>query len=94
MEDVQAAGTGFSGGGSARTGRSPKKSDWRDIVYDELDDYHRSAAEHALGLHGRSVPSNQDVAAKLSRSPGAISQAEARTQKVPDGEYESSPFGG
>ncbi len=92
MEDMQAAGTGFSGGGAVQPGR-PEKSRRRDIVSDELDDYRRSAAERALGLHGRAVPSSQDIAAKLDRSPGAISQAEARTQKTLDGEYESSPFG-
>lgn len=91
VEDV-GGGNVFGGvrvpgaGGSA-------SSHWRDIVYDGLDEYHRAVMELAFGLHGRRPMANQDIAAKLRRSPGAISQAKARIQKQLDEEYELSPFG-
>lgn len=55
-----------------------------DMVYDELDDYHKKVMEHALGLHGRRPLSNQSIARKMNRSPGAISQAKLRIQKMLD----------
>jgi DNA-directed RNA polymerase specialized sigma subunit len=61
---------------------------WAQIVYDELDDYHRKIMEHSMGLHGRPVLSNQQVAAKMLRSPGAISQAKARIQQKLDEQYD------
>lgn len=72
----------------------PESSHWRDIVYDGLDDYHRRVMELTLGLNGRRPMANQDIARKLNRSPGAISQAKLRIQKMLDEEHELSPFGG
>lgn len=66
---------------------------WHEMVYDELDPYHKKVMELAIGRHGRPVLSNQDIAARLQRSPGAISQAKARIQKMLDEEHEFSPFG-
>jgi len=40
--------------------------------------------EHTLGMHGKRVLSNQDVARKLKLSPGAISQRKARIQSKMD----------
>lgn len=71
----------------------PQKSYWQDIVYDGLDDYHKRIMEHAFGLNGRKPLPNQVIAAKMNRSPGAISQAKARIQKMLDEEHEISPFG-
>lgn len=93
MEDLEAAGVGYAGGGAAVPGQAPA-SHWRDIVYDELDDYHRAIMEMAYGMNGRRPTQNQLIAAKLNRSPGAISQAKARIQKMLDEEFELSPFGG
>jgi hypothetical protein len=53
-----------------------------EMVYDELDDYHKKVMEHALGMNGRRALSNQGIARRLNRSPGAISQAKARIQKM------------
>lgn len=93
LEDLEAAGVGYSGGGSAVPGAVPK-SHWQEIVYDELDDYHRAIMELTFGLNGRRPLQNQDIARKLGRSPGAISQAKLRIQKMLDEEHELSPFGG
>jgi DNA-directed RNA polymerase specialized sigma subunit len=61
---------------------------WAEIVYDELDDYHRKIMEFSFGLNGRQALSNQAIAAKLGRSPGAISQAKARIQQKLDEQYD------
>lgn len=92
MSNLEEQGAGFSGGGSVMPGQ-PKKSYWTEIVYDDLDDYHKKIMELAYGLNGRKPKQNQEIAAKLGRSPGAISQAKARIQKMLDEEYELSPFG-
>lgn len=94
LEDMEAAGVGFTGGGVKLPGQRPKKSHWQDIVYDELDEYHRAIMELAFGMNGRRPLQNQEIARKLNRSPGAISQAKARIQKMLDEEFELSPFGG
>lgn len=93
VDDLEAAGVGFSGGGAQIPGGVPA-SHWRDIVYDELDEYHRAIMELAFGLNGRRPLQNQEIARKLGRSPGAISQAKLRIQKMLDEEHELSPFGG
>lgn len=69
------------------------KSHWPEIVYDGLDDYHRKIMEHAFGLNGRRPLANHEIARRMNRSPGAISQAKARIQKLLDEEHELSPFG-
>lgn len=71
-----------------------QKSHWPEIVYDGLDDYHRKIMELAFGLNGRKPLQNQEIAAKMNRSPGAISQAKSRIQKMLDEEHDLSPFGG
>lgn len=67
---------------------------WPDLVYAELDPYHKKIMEWTLGLNGRQPLSNQDIARKLGRSPGAISQAKARIQAKLDDVEGLSPFGG
>lgn len=83
-------GAGFSGNVS-----SPGEdvgAAWRQIVYDDLDPYHQKVMELALGLNGRRQISNQAIAAKMGRSPGAISQAKGRIQKLIDEGDELDPF--
>jgi hypothetical protein len=50
--------------------------------------------EHTLGMNGRRALNNTDLARKLGKSPGAISQAKARIQTMLDQGEELSPFGG
>ncbi len=80
--------------GGSKSLAKPKKSYWADIVYDGLDPYHQRIMELAFGMHGRKPMQNQEIARRMNRSPGAISQAKARIQAQLDEEHELSPFGG
>ena len=91
-DDVSGDGNIF--GGTRMPGAPQGSTYWRDIIYDELDDHHKKVMEMAFGLHGRKPMENQQIAQKLNRSPGAISQAKARIQKMLDEEFELKPFGG
>lgn len=63
-----------------------------DIVYDELDPYHKKIFELSFGYNGRRPMANQDIAAKMNRSPGAISQAKLRIQQMLDEVQELGPL--
>jgi len=65
---------------------------WTELVYDDLAPLDQKILEYSLGLHGRKPLSNQEIARKLGRSPGAISQRKARIQQLLDQEQELSPF--
>lgn len=67
---------------------------WRDVVYDELDAHHQKVMEYAFGLHGRRPLSNMDIAKKMGRSPGAISQAKRKIQLLLDEADELRPVVG
>lgn len=54
------------------------------LVYDDLDPYHQKIMELAMGLNGRRALPNDMIAAKMKRSPGAISQAKLRIQAAID----------
>lgn len=88
--------TGMSGyiGSVQNPWEQQRHSAWTQMVYDDLDPYHQKIMEHTLGMNGRRVISNQQLAEKLKRSPGAISQAKARIQALLDQGEELSPFGG
>jgi RNA polymerase primary sigma factor len=89
---MEAAGEGNVFGG-VRTPGPPQRSTWADVVYDELDDHHKKVMELAFGVNGRRPLQNQEIARKMNRSPGAISQAKARIQKLLDEEHELAPEG-
>lgn len=57
---------------------------WQQIVYDDLGPLDQQIMEHALGLHGRPRLPNQEIAARLGRSPGLISQRKRRIQEQLD----------
>jgi DNA-directed RNA polymerase specialized sigma subunit len=50
--------------------------------------------EHTLGLNGKKVLANTEVAKRLSISPGAVSQRKSRIQSRLDEFYDINPFGG
>lgn len=80
-------GAAFEGGVQRRA-----PSLWGAMIYNDLDPYHKKVMEYALGWNGRRPIANQEIAAKLGRSPGAISQAKLRIQQMLDEEQELSPF--
>ena len=89
LEDPE---TGESYAGSVQSAEPIYPSAWSELVYNDLDPYHQAVMEHSLGLHGREKLSNLEIAAKLKRSPGAISQAKARIQQILDDEKGLNPF--
>lgn len=52
---------------------SKEMSAWHSFVYDSLGDIDKLIMEHSLGLNGKKVLSNQQIAAKLRVSPAAVS---------------------
>jgi IS30 family transposase len=48
--------------------------------------------ELSLGMRGQSKASNQEIARKLNRSPGAITQRKIKIQQLLNQEQDLSPF--
>jgi len=65
---------------------------WVQIVYQDLNPLDQKILEYSLGLNGQKKLSNQEIASKLNRSPGAITQRKARIQQLLDQEQQLSPF--
>jgi len=65
---------------------------WTDLIYPDLTPSQQLIIDHTLGLHGRRVLSNQQLAGKLGLSPGAISQQKERLQRILDDEQLLSPL--
>lgn len=59
---------------------------WQQIVYGDLSPTDQAVMEHALGLNGRPRLSNQEIAQKLKKSPGLISQRKKMIQGLLDKE--------
>jgi DNA-directed RNA polymerase sigma subunit (sigma70/sigma32) len=89
-EVADPVGGGYSG---YIPGKQNEASDlWLQIVYQDLNPTDQQILEYTLGLNGRPKLSNQELAKKLGRSPGAISQRKIKIQKLLDQEQELSPF--
>jgi hypothetical protein len=71
----------------------PESEAWIQFVYDDLSPTDQKIMEWTLGLHGQPTMSNQDIAQKLKRTPGAISQRKKMIQDLLNQERELSPFG-
>ena len=65
---------------------------WLEIVYDGLDPIDKKIMEFSLGMHGRPQLGNAEIAARLKRTPGAISQRKAKIQQILRQEEYLSPF--
>lgn len=65
---------------------------WLDIVHQDLSPMDQLIMEHTLGMNGKPKLSNAQIAAKLGRSPGAITQRKMRIQSLLDREQRLSPF--
>lgn len=75
--------------------RLPGPSDsshWVEIVYGSLSPLDQRIMELGLGLHGHKKLSNIEIAKKLNRSPGAITQRKIKIQQLLDQEHDLSPF--
>jgi DNA-directed RNA polymerase specialized sigma subunit len=59
--------------------RDPKA--WLQLVYHDLHPVDQVIMEHTLGMGGKPVLQNQEIAKRLRLSPGAISQRKAKIQQ-------------
>lgn len=78
--------------GVGMPGRNEAEDYWAEIVYMDLSPMDQKIMEWSLGMHGRKKLSNQEIAKKLNRSPGAITQRKMKIQKLLDQEQDLSPF--
>lgn len=65
---------------------------WANIVYQDLGPLDQKIMELSLGMFGNRQLSNLEIAKKLNRSPGAITQRKIKIQKLLDQEQQYSPF--
>jgi len=65
---------------------------WSEVVYQGLGPLDQRVMELTLGMRGHKKLSNQEIASKLSRSPGAITQRKTKIQQLLDREQALSPF--
>lgn len=65
---------------------------WLNFVYEDLGPTDRLIMDMTLGRNGRRRASNQQIAAKLKLSPGAISQRAAKIQAMIDKRYTHGGF--
>ena len=77
---------------SRRPGIDDAGDAWVSLVYHDLGDVDKKILEYSLGLHGHKKLSNQEIAKKLNRSSGAISQRKIKIQQLLDQEQALSPF--
>ena len=77
-------------GDPAVVGASGKKdaAAWHDFVYGGLGAIDKLIMEHSLGLYGKGVLSNEQIARKLGVSPAAISLRKNKIQKELDKRYQ------
>lgn len=67
---------------------SRRKSMWQELVYDDLSPQDQKIMEWTLGLNNRRVLSNMEIARKLGKSPGLVSQRKKHIQSLLDQEDE------
>jgi hypothetical protein len=83
----QAEGSNFedddSGGGPAVEQADPIHAKAL-FLYDDLDPIDQQILEHAVGLHGQPVLKSGEIARKLGRSPGLVTQRATRIQAMLD----------
>jgi DNA-directed RNA polymerase specialized sigma subunit len=82
-----------NGGGYMPAVQGPGSEAWLHVIYDELPPLDKKIFEHTLGWNGHPKLSNQDIAARLRRSPGYVSQRKLAIQQMLDKETALSPFG-
>lgn len=55
---------------------------WAEFVYQDLSPIDQVIMEHTLGLHGKPILSNEEIARKLNITPSAVSQRKAKIQEL------------
>lgn len=65
---------------------------WLQMVYEDLPAIDQKIFEWSLGWNGQPQLQNQEIAAKLGMTSGAVSQRKALIQRMLDQEQELSPF--
>lgn len=69
---------------SALPGDNTADDAWAELVYYDLSPTDQTIMGHTLGMHGLPPLQNQELATRLSLSPGAISQRKAKIQAMLD----------
>lgn len=88
----ESLGADEGGGGFLPGVESGPSSAYLELVHGDLDKSNQFILESTLGLHGRPRLSNQQIAAKLGLTPGAVSQRKAVIQRMLDEEEASGLF--
>lgn len=78
--------------GSRLPGAAESSNYWVQVVYGDLSPIDQKIMEMSLGLNGHKKLSNLEIAKKLNRSPGAITQRKIKIQQMLDQEQDLSPF--
>ena len=73
-------------------GQQESEEYWAQIVYMDIGPMDQKIMEWTLGMNGHKKLSNQEIAKKLNRSPGAITQRKMRIQNLLNQEQDLSPF--
>lgn len=93
MSEGFLAGIGEAGGHAPAVKQDiSNRAVWLQVIYDELGPFDKKIMEWTMGINGHPILSNEQIAMRLKRSPGAISQRKAMIQKMLDEEQEISPF--
>lgn len=71
---------------------SPRSTMWHQIVYDDLSPMDKLIFEHTMGHNGKKILANHQIADKIRRSPGLVSQRKKYIQEQLNKGDELSPF--
>ena len=87
-------GVGASGEteGSSPAVENPESMAWIEVVYGDQTPLNQKIMEWTIGLRGKPLLSNQEIAKRLRLTPGAISQRKSHIQELLNQENELSPF--
>lgn len=103
LSKIRRYGSSLSGGqlsqidpdnavGSSVPGDFESRNAWVRLVHHDLAPLDQQILELTLGLNGTKKLSNAEIARRLGRSPGAISQRKLKIQELLDQEKALSPF--
>ena len=92
MSSGQVALSGAEPATQSSNSRNAAADMWTRVVHQGLNPFDQRVLELSLGLNGNKKLSNQEIASKLNRSAGAISQRKSQIQNLLDQERDLSPF--